>query len=437
MIDQPRPLGTVLVVDDNPHNLGVVSECLDAAKFEVLIAKSGESALEKVTYVLPDIILLDVMMPGIDGFETCQRLKKERATANIPIVFMTALADTESKVKAFQLGAADYVTKPFQEAEIIARVKTHLKLHKAIQNVQTTNKILADKIYEQAVIEDQLRATLKELKTTQSKLIQSEKLSGLGKMIGGIAHEMNNPLTFIEGNLPPLTQYVNELSQALKVYQKLGFTLPQQSQEQLDAIDLEFVLQDIPSILRSIEVGTTRLAGIVKGLQNFAHLDQATKKSINIHEALDHTLFMLNYRLQFSPSRAAINLHKNYQFKPKTIECYPKLINQTFFQLLTNAIDAIDEKAEVSQDVTMPKITITTQQQQNCLHVNISDNGIGISPENYPHIFDPFFTTKLAGHGIGLGLSNVHQTIERHQGTIQCQSILHQGTTFEIILPLK
>ncbi len=437
MTNQAMHQGIVLVVDDNPHNLGVISECLDTANFEVLIAKSGKSALEKVTYAMPDIILLDVMMPGIDGFETCQRLKNNPETANIPIIFMTALADTESKVKAFELGAADYVTKPFQEAEIIARVKTHLKLHQALQRVQITNEVLEEKIYQQSLTEEQLRATLLELKTTQSKLIQSEKLFSLGKMVGGITHEMNNPLTFIEGNLAPLSRYTNELRQVLKLYQEIDCTLPQQLQEQLDALDLDFILQDIPRLLRSMEVGTTRLTTIIKGLSNFAHLDQAAEKTIDIHKALDHTLLMVNHRLQASSLRSAIVVDKNYGSTLNAIECYPQLLNQAFFQILTNAIDAIDAKALVDQTLATPEITIATQQQGDTLLIHIRDNGIGITPEHYPHIFDPFFTTKPIGQGLGLGLSTTHQTVKRHQGNIHCQSQLSQGTTFEITLPFK
>lgn len=437
MFDQAMHLGTVLVVDDNPHNLGVISECLDLANLEVLIAKSGESALEKVTYAMPDIILLDVMMPGISGFETCQRLKRNPETTNIPIIFMTALADTESKVRAFELGAADYVTKPFQEAEIIARVQTHLKLHRALQKVQTTNKILEDKIHQQTLTEEQLRTTLAELKAAQSRLIQAEKLSSLGKMVAGIAHEMNNPLTFIEGNLDPIEDYFQQLSRAIKNYHNIPLAPSESSQESLERQELDFVLDDIPNVLRSMRTGTTRLNSIIQELRNFAHLGKATEKIIDIHQTIDHILLMVNHRLEASPSRTAIQLHKNYGFSLSQVMCYPQLLNQAIFQLLLNAIDAIDEKAKSLQALTPPEIEITTQQQKNCLSISISDNGIGISPENYVHIFDPFFTTKPVGQGVGLGLSNAYQTIQRHQGKLLCQSTLHQGSTFEIILPLK
>ncbi|MBT9317631.1 hybrid sensor histidine kinase/response regulator [Leptothoe spongobia] len=437
MNEQTMPLGTVLVVDDNSHNLSVISECLDANDFEVLIAKSGESALEKVTYARPDIILLDVMMPGISGFETCQQLKRNPKTANIPIIFMTALTDTESKVRAFQLGAADYVTKPFQEAEIIARVKTHLRLHQALKKVQITNNILEEKIHQQTLAEEQLRATLAELKTTQSKLIQAEKLSSLGKMVAGIAHEMNNPLTFIEGNLAPMEEYVQQLAKAIEIYRTNPLIPSEYAQEQLNSLDLDFILKDIPNVLRSMKTGTTRLEAIIQELRNFSHLDQATEKIIDIHEAIDHTLIMVNHRLQASPSRAAIQLHKNYHLPLSQVKCYPQLLNQAIFQLMLNAIDAIDAKVNSAQELSAPEITITTQQQENCLLISISDNGIGIAPENYGHIFDPFFTTKPIGQGVGLGLSNAYQTIQRHHGQLHCQSTLHQGSTFDIILPLK
>ncbi|MEO0870026.1 MAG: HAMP domain-containing sensor histidine kinase, partial [Cyanobacteria bacterium J06642_11] len=208
-------------------------------------------------------------------------------------------------------------------------------------------------------------------------------------------------------------------------------------QAQLDDIDLDFIFHDIPSILNSMKAGTTRLTTIIKELRNFAHLDQATEKIIDIHQALDHTLLVVNHRLQPSASRIGINLHKDYRFNLNMIRCYPQLLNQSLFHLLTNAIDAIDEKADAVQSIPPPEIKITTEQQKSSLLITISDNGIGITPEDYPHIFDPFFTTKPAGQGIGLGLSTAHQTVERHQGSLHCQSVPHQGTTFEIWLPLK
>lgn len=437
MHNQAMHQGIVLVVDDNPHNLGVISECLDTASFEVLIAKSGESALEKIAYATPDIILLDIMMPGIDGFETCRQLKSNPDTANIPIIFMTALTDTESKVKAFQLGAADYITKPFQEAEIIARVKTHLKLHQALQKIQITNQVLEEKIYQQTLTEEQLRTTLSELKTTQSKLIQAEKLSSLGKMVGGIAHEMNNPLTFIEGNLDPMEEYVEKLVSALELYQTFPFTMTDYTQEQLNSLELDFILKDIHNVLRSMKTGTTRLGNIVQELCKFSHLDKSSEKIVDIHQAIDQTVLMVNYRLQASPSRTAIQLHKHYHFPLSVVKCYPKRLNQAIFQILLNAIDAIDKKANSFQEPPTPEIKIATQQQGNSLLISISDNGIGIPSENYGNIFDPFFTTKPIGQGLGLGLSSAYQAIQHHQGKLGFQSTWHEGSTFEIILPLE
>ena len=191
---------SILIVDDIPTNIKVLVDYLDQAGFKISVAKSGESALEKVRKVSPDLILLDVMMPGIDGFETCRRFKANPESQNIPIVFMTALSDVADKVKGLQLGAVDYITKPIQLEETLARIHVHL----AWKNAEAQ---LINEITERKQAEAALQQTLQELKQTQTQLVQNEKMSSLGQMVAGIAHEINNPVNFIHGNISYAQQF--------------------------------------------------------------------------------------------------------------------------------------------------------------------------------------------------------------------------------------
>lgn len=202
--------GTILVVDDNPTNLGVIFNVLDESGLEVLVAQDGESALQKIEYITPDLILLDIMMPGIDGFETCSRLKSNPSTSEIPIIFMTALSNTEQKVKGLSLGAVDYITKPFQKEEVLARIKVHLDLRNLSQALASKNQLLQEQIDEKTALEKklqqlnqelenrvekrtfELKQALQTIQQTQLQLIQSEKMSTLGQLVAGIAHEIQH-----------------------------------------------------------------------------------------------------------------------------------------------------------------------------------------------------------------------------------------------------
>jgi signal transduction histidine kinase len=411
----------ILIVDDNPTNLAVLSQALKGAGLAVRTAEDGESALELVTRKLPALILLDVQMPGISGFEVCQKLKADPKTQGIPIIFTTALADTESKIKGLSLGAVDYIPKPFEQEEAIARVRVHLKL-----------KQLTDEL-EQLVTERTVA-----LADAQIQMVQQEKLSMLGQLLAGVAHEINNPIGCIASNINPANEYVAELSQILRLCQSHQTQLPDELQAAIAEVDLDFALEDLPNLLKSMQLSIERIKEISGALRGFVRTDTAPVK-VFLEEGLDNTLMILHHRLKALGRRPAIQVIKHYNHTA-TIEGYPGQLNQVFMNILANAIDALEEawNQGLMADRT-PTITLTTELLDNHkICIRVSDNGLGMTEEVRQKVFDHLFTTKEIGKGTGLGLAIAHQIItERHRGTIQVESILHQKTEFVITIPIQ
>ncbi|MBD1883742.1 response regulator [Microcoleus vaginatus] len=423
--------GLILVVDDTPANLEVVCETLSDAGYEVATAINGDRALKRVQAYPPDLILLDVQMPGIDGFETCQRLKADPTTASIPIIFMTALSDADSKEKGFVLGAVDYITKPFQEKEMLARVKTHLQLRELTKNLE-------QRVAEQTA---DLEAALTQVQQSQLHLVQTEKMSALGNLVAGVAHEINNPLGFIAGNLKPAQDYIEDLFKLIELYQK---ELPYPSaslQEFVEEIDLEYLQEDLPKLIDSMQEGVDRIHTISTSLRTFSRSDSDRPIPYNIHDGIDSTLLILKHRLKANESRPEIQVITDYGDLPQ-VECFAGQLNQVFMNVLANAIDALEESNQgrsFAQIKAKPnQITVKTQLSESQAVIRIQDNGIGITDAVKPKIFEHLFTTKGVGQGTGLGLAIAHQiVVQKHSGTLEVNSTLGQGTEFVISIPVK
>ena len=412
----------VLIVDDNPTNLSVLSQALKGAGFAIRVAEDGESALELVQHKLPALILLDVQMTGIDGFETCQKLKADPLTQTIPIIFMTALTDTENKVKGFSLGAVDYIPKPFEEAEVIARVRLHFQL-----------KQLNDRL-EQRVAERTAA-----LAKAQVQLVQQEKLSILGQLVAGVAHEMNNPISCIISNMFPAQDYVADITNILELCQQYYSELPPALQDAIAQSDLEFILEDLPNLLNSMQLSAERIKEISVSLRNFARTDIAVKVEFDIHQGLDSTLLILRHRLKALGQRPEIQVVKQYSSLPK-VQCYPGQLNQVFMNILANAVDALEDAWQQGKLVDNSLVIKVSTEilEPNLVTIRIADNGVGMAEAVIQQIFDWRFTTKAVGKGTGLGLAIAHQIItEKHGGAIKVNSILNQGTEFTIALPVK
>ncbi|MEA5506723.1 response regulator [Halotia wernerae UHCC 0503] len=456
--------GVILIVDDNPNNLEVLSEALIDTDWEILVAVNGEGAIAQAEYACPNIILLDVMMPGIDGFVTCQRLKSNPQTCDIPIIFMTALSETVDKVKGLNLGAVDYITKPFEQEEVLARVKTHLKIHNLTQQLQIQNQQLKQEMSERLAVETQLQMLTQELEQrveertfqlsqalhnlqqAQVSLIQQEKMSALGELVAGIAHEINNPVNFILGNLSYASEYTQNLIHLFDLYQQYYPEPEVEIAQKIDEFDIDFLIQDFPQIISSMYKGTKRLAQMIHSLRHFSRRDDSAVKPTDIHEGIESTLLILQYRLKANPERPAIEVIREYENLP-LVECFPGPINQVFMNLLANAIDALEEKLGIAdwkleknfcKPIT-PKIWIRTsiQAQGSAVTIQIADNGIGMTEEVKQRLSEPMFTTKPVGKGTGLGLSITRQIIEeKHGGAIWFVSEAGEGTQFWIEIPL-
>lgn len=426
----------ILVVDDTAYNLRLAAGILQRKGYEVFQALDGLTALAKAAEILPDLILLDIKMRGINGYEVCQQLKENPKTADIPVIFISGLDELGDKVKAFTCGGVDYITKPFQPVEVLLRVENQLNLRSLQRTLKEKNLLLEE--------------TVQELKQTQAQLIHTEKMASLGQFVAGIAHEINNPANFIQGNISHLRSYTSELLDLLNLYQAALPNPPQNIQDLAAEMELNFLVEDLAKILDSMKLGSERIKNIVSSLRNFSRLGEAKLKKVDLHEGLESSLMILQHRLEpEGRDRPKIQVIKNYQKIPK-IECYAGEINQVFINILTNAIDAltqtnpnlslIDGKPSCFNcECTIPTIAISTELiHPDQVQITIADNGPGMTEKVRKQLFDPFFTTKPVGTGRGLGLSISYQTVvEGHQGHLYCQSTPGEGTTFKIILPLK
>ncbi|MBE9097428.1 response regulator [Tychonema sp. LEGE 07203] len=462
----------ILVVDDTPENLRLLAGILSEKGYRVRPVPNGKLAVSAAQKIPPDLVLLDIMMPDMDGYEVCQQLKNSESTKDIPVIFISAINDVMDKVKAFEVGGVDFITKPFQVEEVLARIETHLKICSLQQTLQEKNQDLATAIHQ--------------LQATQEQLIQSEKMAALGQLIAGIAHEINTPLGIIGSSIdnitnfwdenllkmPELFQEFSEESQAYflnllyrATHQEKSFTSKEKRkfkqkligylvaesvkdpEEVADTlVDME-IYEDIEQLLplfklpdwevvfntayqfasfkKSISLiqrATAKSGKIVFALKTYAHFDSKQEKVLaNLHDGIETVLTLYQNQLKHG-----IEVVKDYGNIPKIV-CYPDDLNQVWTNLIHNALQAMDYKGILS---------IETQQQEANILLKFTDSGKGIPPEVIPKIFQPFFTTKSAGEGSGLGLDIVTKIVKKHEGTIAVDSVPGQ-TTFTVSLPIS
>lgn len=464
--------GNILVVDDTPANLRLLVDLLTENGYKARPVPNGKLALTAARNMPPDLILLDIMMPEMDGYEVCRQLKKDKLNYDVPIIFISAVNDVLNKVKAFAMGGVDFITKPFQVEEVLARVETHLSRVILQKSLQKKN--------------DELVKALQQLQTAQDQLIQSEKMALLGQLIAGIGHEINTPLGVIRSSIDNVADFLNQELENLPIFlkklssareqdflallrkanqQSLTFSSKEKRQlkkaliRQLesqditntetiadtlvdmgiyDDVELFFPLfkdSESQTILnmayriislkkstQTISTAIDRAAKVVFALKSYARYDTFGEKvEINITDGIETALTLYQNQL-----KQGVEVIRNYQERLSPILCYTDELNQVWTNLIQNALQAIDNQGTLKIDV---------RQQEEQLLISITDSGKGIPPEVMPRIFEPFFTTKPPGEGSGLGLDIVKKIIEKHHGTIEVESVPGL-TTFTVALPI-
>lgn len=404
----------VLVVDDEPSVQSLLRQRfrkrIANAELNFIFAQDGIEALA-VLEKHPEVsaILTDINMPCMDGLTLLSKIQDR----DCPAVVISAYGDMEKIRKAMNSGAFDFLTKPidFQDLEI------------------TLDRCLRHSQY--------LREQQERLQRAQTQLIQAEKLASIGQIMAGVAHEINNPVNFLINNLEPAKEYIEDIFRLLQTYQHCYPEVKPQLQELYQSIDVDFLKQDLLSILNSMQLGADTLRNISSSLRNFARADSPTKTPIEIHSSLESTILILSHRLKPKGKRPAITIVRDYGEVPP-VTGFPGQLNQVFLNLIANAIDALED-AYLNNNMggRKPTITIGVRAAEQ-VQITIADNGPGIPAAIQASIFQSLFTTKPPGKGTGLGLSISKQIVEEnHQGKLECFSQEGEGACFIVSLPLN
>ena len=388
--DRDAVVAKLLLVDDERKNLDVLIGILEPKGYDIAVALQGEAALDLVRQIMPDLVLLDVMMPGIDGYETCRRLKSDAATRDIPVIFLTAKVEVSDIVMGFEVGAVDYVAKPLRAAELLSRIDTHLEL-----------KFSREK----------LEGALKELRATQNHLLMQEKMASLGRLVAGVSHEINTPIGSISSMHDTLKRAVQKLQETLE-------RRPAEDSEEERAIQGIFkVMADANQVISS---GVARVSEIVHSLRNFSRMDEAEFQMADLREGIKSTLTLLQSQIG-----EEITVVEDYaELEP--IYCAPGQLNQVFMNLLMNAVRAIEGRGE---------IRIKVFETDDEVHIRIVDTGAGMPAEQVQHIFDLGFSTTDSRIKMGFGLPTAYSVVQDHGGDIRIESEVGKGTVVTVSLP--
>ncbi len=424
----------ILIVDDDAITRTTVDRVLTKAGYCTCQADCGESAVATVQECTPQLVLLDVMMPGIDGFETCRRLREQWDAQVLPILMMTGLEDAQGVDKAFQEGATDFITKPLHWTLLVQRVRFALRaramaieLASNVNELRDANARAAEYRVQlermNAELEDRVERRTQELGATQSQLLKAEKLASVGHLAAGVAHEVNNPLSVVTGNLGTLGEYTSSLLQLIDAYDAAVETSARQQFDALrEQLDLDFLCEDLPDLLGQSREELQRVKRTVQDLRSFAQIDQRGFQFVDLNACMDRAVSLMQSQLG-----ERIEIERRYAADLPEVECMVAELSQVFSNLLRNAIQAVAEEG---------RLCLSSGQEGGEIWFEVQDEGCGIAEDVLPRIFDPFFTTREVGAGAGLGLSVAYGVIEQHNGRIEVESATGSGSRFRVVLPL-
>lgn len=439
----------ILAVDDIQDNLTTLKAVVEDAVPDAIFksALSGVKGIEMALKEDPDVILLDIVMPSMDGFEVCRRLKADERVRHIPVVFLTALqTDRASRIMALEVGGEAFLSKPLEEAELIAQIRAMAKIKAAAvvqrrenerlgELVKERTRALRDELAARKRTEEDLKEKVAALKTlnqnleeAQNQLLQSVKMAAVGQLAAGITHEINNPISFVRSNFNSLTQYVNSLldidaayGEIEKQYADKNPEIFRRVHEIKNEAEHSFIVSDLRQLISESRDGLERVNAIVQDLNNFSRIGDASWEWADLHSSLDAVL-----KIVLNDFKYNVRIERQFGELPK-VHCVSAQISQVLMNVLLNAAQSIEDQGV---------IIIRTGCEDNQVWIEVQDDGNGIDPKNMKRIFEPFFTTKPAGKGTGLGLSIAWGIVQRHKGKIEVSSEKGGGTVSRIVLPV-
>jgi two-component system, NtrC family, sensor kinase len=401
----------ILVAEDSTVMRLILVHSLKAWQYEIVETADGTEAWERFQQERFPLVLTDWMMPEMNGLELVKKIRASDSADYTYIIILTAKTDKEDLVEAMEAGADDFLIKPCDPNELRVRVREGERIINLEQRLAEQNRQLRD---------------------TQAALVQSEKLASLGQLAAGMAHEVNNPISYVANNLTVLRRDVTSLTELLAKYrvalESLQTTRPDLANEMAQwerECDLEWVQENLPLLFKSSLDGISRIRDIVKNLRDFARLDEAEFDELDLNAAVRSTVEVLAHELE--ATRVAVEFSLCEEL-PRVL-CRPAKIHQVLYNLLLNAIQACQPEGHIV-------VRTSTENNEN-VTVEVDDHGCGIAPEHLPHIFEPFFTTRPVGGGAGLGLAISYGIVRAHGGSIEVESKLGCGSTFRVRLPLK
>lgn len=428
---QTRTPMSVLIVDDDPDNAAVLRVLLVNRGFDVHLAASGEEALEQVRAREPGLILLDVRLPGMSGFDVCRILKADGQLRRIPILFITALDAKQQRLEGFRAGGEDYITKPFFKEEVVARVQLWAEKAEAAEmrrnlqrQLQETNQQLEHRVSERTAA----------LEKAHQNMVVQEKMASMGRLTAALAHELNNPILFLRNNFAALENYMDDLKGLIELYRARGDgadgnTLTQMTRQREQEINLDAMLEDLGQLFSESREGFQRISWLIQSIRGFSYRDhQEDRKPVDLNQCIVETMTLVKSQIK---DQVEVQLLLG---DIPTLSGFGQQLKQVVLNIMVNAAQAITAAPSERQGV----VTVATTVLDDGVEMTIKDNGPGVPESLRGKIFEPFFTTKEVGQGMGLGLSLCYDAVvTNHKGRIDIENNAEGGACFRILLPLN